>query len=567
MSSTRMKTLPECMSPISWLFYALATYAPIAVLMHPTLLEFVMLPLVDFLPLPLFVWMEGRLFEKYHFPTSKPYFRKFDFSYFESLSEDKRREAFESFRAFPRYRAQWCLLLTSFKVIPAYLVAVFLWEHELSNGMQLLLIASISAVNFAFFYSAAYVESHIFLSEAVAELHRRQDWSNVFDRVEVDRFSADFDKHEQLAFARLIVFTLVLQSMAVTTHHGSTPGLIGKLVLVTGMGFILFSRIFYLGRSFLIRGLKEIFSKMDRSRDSGSREMLALHTTDTLAGFERTFNFLIKRLKESEQELAALVLQNAEKGRFKALGEISALVAHDLSAPIHVLGFCIDQLRENPDRINDPRYMEQLVRNAQRSTELITSLRARFKNSTTEKGIATVSESHGLATGLLRTQFLESDFQNFEIILNIPQPEPRVAIPRSDLIQVLDNLYRNSIENFHQIGAPKGRISIELVDQDDALVRLVISDTGSGLPRARFEKLTAFAFVADRESALSGSLGLRLIRRLVEYHGGSLKVLERPAEGFNTSFLLTLKKTQEAARGLTSETGADQIGSRESSDG
>src|SRR5690606_28203303 len=101
--------------------------------------------------------------------------------------------------------------------------------------------------------------------------------------------------------------------------------------------------------------------------DHSKQEVLPLHTTPALANFEKTVNELTSRLVAYERELSGWIISKTEESRYTALGEIAGLVVHDLSSPLHVINFCTSQLRENPELVSNPRYLDQLTTNGERS--------------------------------------------------------------------------------------------------------------------------------------------------------------------------------------------------------
>jgi two-component system nitrogen regulation sensor histidine kinase NtrY len=96
--------------------------------------------------------------------------------------------------------------------------------------------------------------------------------------------------------------------------------------------------------------------------------------------------------------------------------------------------------------------------------------------------------------------------------------------------QALTNLMKNAgeaIESLQEKGAPSGfqpeiRVTLEASDAE-AVIR--IADNGTGLPpdRARlFEP-----YVTTREKGTG--LGLPIVRKIIEEHGGTLSLLDAPA--------------------------------------
>ena len=55
-------------------------------------------------------------------------------------------------------------------------------------------------------------------------------------------------------------------------------------------------------------------------------------------------------MKQKEDELKTWVIEETDRSRYTSLGEISALVAHDLATPLHVLDYCTNKIKEHYEK-------------------------------------------------------------------------------------------------------------------------------------------------------------------------------------------------------------------------
>jgi signal transduction histidine kinase len=238
---------------------------------------------------------------------------------------------------------------------------------------------------------------------------------------------------------------------------------------------------------------------------------------------------------------------------------MSALIAHDLSGPLHAAKFCAAELRNNLDSLanekrnsaafkveffNSPKleaYIHRIDENLKRAMDLIFSLRARLKNPAKEVQEVSFLDAHQHVLKLLQIQFLPSKFNNIKFDVAPAVNCLKILVPSVDLIHILDNLYRNSITNLSDKAILHPKIKIYLTSIHESRVNIVIQDNGSGLTALRFQELTAFRFKTGiQPPPLSEGLGLRLTRRLVELNQGELKVVDIPTEQ-GTAFHLSLK--------------------------
>jgi signal transduction histidine kinase/ActR/RegA family two-component response regulator len=115
------------------------------------------------------------------------------------------------------------------------------------------------------------------------------------------------------------------------------------------------------------------------------------------------------------------------------------------------------------------------------------------------------------------------------------QPGPRlpdglcVAADRQRLCQVLMNLLSNAVKYNH----PTGTVTVTVEHRPDRRLRILVTDTGRGIPPESMGRLfTAFERLDAAQAGFEGTgLGLALSRHLVETMGGALDVSSLPGSG------------------------------------
>ncbi|HEX8233848.1 MAG TPA: PAS domain-containing sensor histidine kinase [Caulobacteraceae bacterium] len=114
---------------------------------------------------------------------------------------------------------------------------------------------------------------------------------------------------------------------------------------------------------------------------------------------------------------------------------------------------------------------------------------------------------------------------NIAVEVAEPVPHAEVMCDARMVGQALINVLKNAAESvaarMAQDGAP-GRITASLM-ADESAVRFEVEDDGLGLPAADRERLTE-PYVTTREKGTG--LGLAIVKRILEDHGGELKLLD-----------------------------------------
>lgn len=109
---------------------------------------------------------------------------------------------------------------------------------------------------------------------------------------------------------------------------------------------------------------------------------------------------------------------------------------------------------------------------------------------------------------------------------------PRIYCYAGDLNQVWTNLIENATD---AMGA-SGTLTVRTTRMDDSRIAVTIADDGEGIPEDVIEHIFT-PFFTTKTSECNVGLGLDLVWRIVERHGGSVSVTSRPAR---TEFTVTL---------------------------
>jgi len=130
-------------------------------------------------------------------------------------------------------------------------------------------------------------------------------------------------------------------------------------------------------------------------------------------------------------------------------------------------------------------------------------------------------------------------------------PEAAALSLRGDLpriSQVLDHLVDNAIK-FTDEGGVRVGITVDSIDEDTALLRFVVKDTGIGLSEIGKARLfNAFQQVDDSATRRFGGagVGLAIAKRLVGVMGGEIGVESEPGRGSEFRFTVRLRRDRGA---------------------
>jgi signal transduction histidine kinase len=209
--------------------------------------------------------------------------------------------------------------------------------------------------------------------------------------------------------------------------------------------------------------------------------------------------------------------------------------AHELRTPLAVLRLQIAELPPGPvvQRLDEEladlaKLVNQLLRFAQAEEAMSAERRSFDIRSVVRK----VCEDLAPAA-VARNQVLELD-----------GPEQVLVSGHPDL---LDVAIRNIIDNAIKMSPPHTTISIAV----DRRGSVVVDDSGPGVPDAQKDRIFDRFWRADRRRADSSGIGLALVRRIAQLHGGDVRVQNRPQGG--ARFLMTLGEPSIAPNSAVTE--------------
>jgi signal transduction histidine kinase len=252
------------------------------------------------------------------------------------------------------------------------------------------------------------------------------------------------------------------------------------------------------------------------------------------------------RLERQQAEVEAARVEADAANRAKS--EFLATMSHELRTPLNAIGGYADLLLAGVrgELSTEQRAdIERMKRSGQHLLGLINDILnfARLESGGVEFRIADTPVRSVLQSleELMRPQI---DTKTLAFEQNVPSDDVLVRADEEKVRQVLLNLVTNAVK-FTDAG---GLIAVEC-DADPSNVRIVVRDTGRGIPGEHLDRIFDPFIQIDREripkSQQGVGLGLSISRDLALGMGGSLTVTSTVGQG--TAFTLTLPRGDCAA--------------------
>ncbi|MDT8392949.1 MAG: [Fe-Fe] hydrogenase large subunit C-terminal domain-containing protein [Bacteroidales bacterium] len=267
----------------------------------------------------------------------------------------------------------------------------------------------------------------------------------------------------------------------------------------------------------------------------------AIAIFEGLAEDEMCLPFTIEKLHRSVAELnlsneelanTQQALRHSEK--LAHMGQLSAGIAHELNNPLGVITMYSNILKDETSKEN-PVYkdLELIVEQTERCKHIVGGL----------LNFARKNQVRLQETDL--KEFLSDSIssiihdRNVKVSFRVETDHLTASIDREQMMQVLTNLEKNAVEAMPE----GGELGIRLEGNDHS-VKIMISDTGHGIPEKHMDKLFT-PFFTTKEVGKGTGLGLPLVYGIVKMHKGKISVDSNadPAKGqTGTTFTITLPR-------------------------
>lgn len=228
-------------------------------------------------------------------------------------------------------------------------------------------------------------------------------------------------------------------------------------------------------------------------------------------------------------EMLHLKKEMERSQRLASLGSLAAGVAHEIRNPLSsIKGFATffkERYRDNPE---DRQTAEVMIQEVERLNRVIGQLLEFARPMDINRKWSSLEEIIRHTLKIIEGQVKE---KNIKIDVNIG-PEPgNVFIDPDKINQVLLNLYLNAIMAMEQ----GGTLGVTLSQYSERMARIDISDTGKGIDEADLPRIFDPYFTTKPAGT---GLGLAIVYRIIEAHGGEIRVESERGKGTTVSVFL-----------------------------
>lgn len=263
-------------------------------------------------------------------------------------------------------------------------------------------------------------------------------------------------------------------------------------------------------------------------------------TAKQLAAGRYDVRFPENGAKELSELASTLNFAASELGKVEDLRrELIANVSHDLRTPLTMISGYAEVMRDLPGE-NTPENTQVIIDESNRLSQLVTDLLdlSRLESGAQQLAPEVFNLTEEIQNILHRYDKL-ADFQ-FPFLFD---GEVFVSADRLKLSQVVYNLVNNAI---NYSGKDKTVTLWQTVENGS--VRISVTDTGEGIPAEQLPHIWQRYYRVDKEhrrAQVGTGLGLFIVQKILDLHGGRYGVTSAPGKGSTFWFELPVLSSEQ----------------------
>ncbi len=241
-----------------------------------------------------------------------------------------------------------------------------------------------------------------------------------------------------------------------------------------------------------------------------------------------------------QEQLAALERSNRE------LEQFAYVASHDLQEPLRMVGSYMQLIEQRYAGQLDgdaEKWIGYAVDGANRMKALIEDLLA-YSRANAQDLVLAPTDTQAVLQAVLRDLGQALDDNDARVTHD---PLPWIMADHNQLHRVLLNLIGNALKYRHAERPPEIHIG---ADRANGQWRISVRDNGIGIEQRFHDKVFAiFQRLHGRDEYAGTGVGLAIVRRIVQRHGGRIWIESTPGEG--TTFFFTIPAANQPDAGAT----------------
>lgn len=246
--------------------------------------------------------------------------------------------------------------------------------------------------------------------------------------------------------------------------------------------------------------------------------------------------FVVKRgesiIQRRAMERLRLKERLARAEKLSSLGEMAAGISHEIRNPLGIIRSSAELLKKKAAKVDPTNTIPDIiVEESSRLNSIITDFINYAKPRSPNIAPCRVEEVIEKNITFLEAQMNK---QGYIIEKKYQNSLPQIMADSNMLYQSFLNILINAMQAMPN----GGRILVEL-SSNDHLLTVHFDDEGKGIPPENLEKIWDPFFTTKD---MGTGLGLGIVKNIIESHGGSIQIVNRPVRGARVTIELPVKQ-------------------------
>ncbi len=249
----------------------------------------------------------------------------------------------------------------------------------------------------------------------------------------------------------------------------------------------------------------------------------------------RALEEALQKLNTAHEDLQETQLQLIHVAKMESVGRLAAGVAHEVKNPLATLLMGLDVLTDHypvydADLAILLRDMKTAVKRADKVIKGLLDFSAPHQLEKTAQSI------NGIVEQALALVKHELDRCHVSVEKHLDNAIPCLAIDRTKLEQVFVNIFMNSVQALQAGGSIRVETAVRTGE-----IYVLIDDTGPGVPPDKLHKVFD-PFFTTKPTGKGTGLGLTVSKQIVEMHGGTITLSNKPSGGARVQVAFSIGK-------------------------
>lgn len=307
--------------------------------------------------------------------------------------------------------------------------------------------------------------------------------------------------------------------------------------------------LYFVLRKFILRPLSVVDKAMEKVAVGKLGQTLMITTNDEMGRLASTFNLMTKELADAREKMVdwtnslekaiAIKTEELKKSQDKliqaeklaSLGRLTADVAHEIRNPLTALGGFARRLNKIAESDKEKEYSQIVLTEVERLEKILKDVLTFSRDARSHFVTHNIGE---IVYDIVKIYKDLCKEQSISIEIKIEENLLPVMVDRDQVRQALDNLITNAVDampNHGILTITAGREGMHNL----TYMFLRVTDTGTGIP-SKSLPLIFEPFFTTKNIGQGTGLGLSIARKIMEEHGGFIKVESTEDKG--SSFTL-----------------------------